>query len=110
MPLNPIVEKAILDQLNKALPSLIKTPAEIRPEYKNRKEIIDYLFYFYDQGWVKFTDLSSKDRRDCCDIRITATGIEYFNRLLRTLLRNRKRKNPTPSRHGILISRGRRSR
>jgi hypothetical protein len=81
MPINAGIEKAILEQLDAVFPGVIKSPKEIMPEYKNRDMILDYLFEFMDQGWVKFMDLSSRDGKDCYDIRITRSGIGYLKTL-----------------------------
>jgi len=81
MPINTAIEKAILRQLHDVFPGFIKQARDIFPAHANREEIINYLFDFREQGWVMFTDLASKDYRDCCNIKITRHGINYLESL-----------------------------
>ena len=81
MTLNTAIEKVILSQLHEVFPGSIERSSDIFPAHENRSEIIDYLFDFHENGWVNFSNLSSKAGKDCSNIKITRNGITYLKRL-----------------------------
>jgi hypothetical protein len=81
MTLNTAIEKSILSQLYEVFPGNIERPSDIFPAHNNRSEIIDYLFDFHENGWVNFTNLSSKAGKNCSNIKITRPGITYLKSL-----------------------------
>ena len=81
MALNDELIKKILTKLNEVCPRNIEKMKEIVPDYEDQEEVCLHLFHLKDMGCVEFIDLSSKDGKECCSIKITPHGIEYLKSL-----------------------------
>lgn len=81
MALNDDLIKKILTKLNDVYPKDIKKIKEIQPDYKDQEEVYLHLFHLKDIDHVDFIDLSSRDGKACCNIKITPKGIKYLKSL-----------------------------
>ena len=70
MKTNKTLTKAILNQLDEIYPVRVGHQDYIVKDRKNRKEVIDHLFYLEDKGLIEFKDWSSRAKKACAEIRI----------------------------------------
>ena len=77
---NELIKK-ILTKLNEVYPKSIEKMEEILADYEDQEKVCLHLFHLRDTGCVEFIDLSSKDGKACCSIKLTPYGIEYFKSL-----------------------------
>lgn len=82
MKINKTLIKAILNQLDEIYPVRIGHQDNIVKDRKNRKEVIDHLFYLKDKGLIEFKDWSSHTKKACGEIRIVMPeGRNYLKSL-----------------------------
>jgi len=80
MIINPNLEKLILQRLKGEYPNPIYELKDVLPEH-DPDEVCKHLFYFRDNGWVKFKEVRSRDGIGCITITITKQGINHLETL-----------------------------
>ena len=81
MALDDELIKKIITKLNEVYPKDIKNMKEILPDYEDQEKVCLHLFHLRDSRCVSFIDLSSRDGKACCNIKLTPYGVEYFKSL-----------------------------